>query len=92
MTQKISFASKVYSVNLTKSVVNLIFCAVVLSIFSDKNSLKHLFGLQLWHLFKYAKLTEAARRNDKLLIHLLNKVRVGNTDDDNVDDSYSRKG
>ena len=24
--------------------------------FSDKNSLKHLLGLQLWHLFKYAEI------------------------------------
>ena len=29
---------------------------VVFSQFSDKNSLKYLLGLQLWHLFKYAEI------------------------------------
>ena len=38
--------------------------------------------MQLWHLFKYAELTEVARRNDKLFVGLLNKIRVNNNDDD----------
>ena len=53
----------------------------IFSRFSYKGPMKHLVGLQLWHLFKYAKLTEIVRQNHKLLIDFLNKVRVGNNDD-----------
>ena len=55
---------------------------LIFSHFCDKDSLKHLLGFQLWHLFKYAELTEVVRQNGKLLINLFNKVRVGNIDDD----------
>ena len=54
----------------------------IFSQFSDKNSMKHLLGLQLWHLFRYAELTEVVRQNDKLFINLLNKVGIGNNYDD----------
>ena len=35
---------------------------LVFSQFSDKDSMKHLLGLQLWHLSKYAELTEVVRQ------------------------------
>ena len=54
----------------------------IFSQFFDKDSMKHLLGLQLWRLFKYAVLTEVLREIDKLFVDLLNKVRVGNIDDD----------
>ena len=55
---------------------------LIFSQFPDKDSMKHLLGLQLWHLFKYEELTEVVRQNNKLFIDLLNKIRVGNIDDD----------
>ena len=53
-----------------------------ISKFSDKDSNKHLLGLQLWHLFKYAELTDVVKLNYKLFIHLLDNVWVGNIVDD----------
>ena len=50
--------------------------------FSGKDSMKHLLGLQLWYLVKYAELTEVVRQNGKLFNDFLSKVRAGNIDDD----------
>ena len=58
---------------------------LVFSQFSDKDSIKHLLGMQLWYLLKYAELTEVVRQKDKLLIDLLHKVQVGNIDDNDVE-------
>ena len=54
----------------------------IYSQYPDEDSMKHLLGLKLWHLFKYLELTEVLRENDKFFIDLLNKVRIGNIDDD----------
>ena len=55
---------------------------LILSQFPYSDSMKHLLGLQLWHLFRYAELTEVVRKNDQLFIYLLHKFPVGNIDDD----------
>ena len=34
--------------------------------------MKYLSGSQLWHIFKYAELTEVIGKNDKLFIELVN--------------------
>ena len=51
---------------------------LIFSQFCDKDSMKHLLGLQLWHLCKYAELTEVVRQNDKPFVDLLNKARFNN--------------
>ena len=38
-----------------------VWAKLVLSQFSDKDSMKHFLGLKLWHLFKYAELIEVVR-------------------------------
>ena len=44
--------------------------------------MKHLLGLQLQHLFKYAEVIDVVRQNGKLFIELLSNVRVVDIDDD----------
>ena len=36
--------------------------------------MKYLLGLQLWHLFEYAELTNVVRQKHKLFVDVLNKV------------------
>ena len=36
---------------------------LIFSQFSGKDSIKHLLGLQLWHLFKYVELAEVVLSN-----------------------------
>ena len=52
--------------------------------------MKLLFGLQWWHLFKYAELTEVVRQNDLMFIDFLNNVWVGNIDND-VEKSFKAR-
>ena len=45
--------------------------------FSDKDSIKHLLGLQLWHLLhKYAELTEVVRQMINFLLTCLIKFEL----------------
>ena len=46
----------------------------IFSQFSDKDKMKHSLSLQLWHLFRYAELTEVVRQKNKLFIDLLNNI------------------
>ena len=55
---------------------------LIFSQFFDKDSMKHLLGLQLWRLFKYAELAKIVWQNEKVFFNLLSKVRAGNIDDD----------
>ena len=45
-------------------------------------SVKGYITLYLWEIFQFAELTEVMRqRGDNLLIHILNKIRVGSIDE-----------
>ena len=49
---------------------------------SEKNNIKHLLGLHLWHLFKYAGLNDAKMTKRPLVYRgLLKNVRNSNIDD-----------
>ena len=50
---------------------------LITSQFYVKGSIKHLLGLQIRHLFKYAELTGVVSQNHKLSINFFNKLRVG---------------
>ena len=64
------------------TVADLLQLPDVFLIFSkfDRISMKHLSGTKLWHLFKYAELTE-------LFIDMINKVDKTDDDDDDDDDA-----
>ena len=47
------------------------------------DSLERHVMLNLWHMFQFTELTEVVRqRSDTKFIDLLNKIRVGNVDED----------
>ena len=47
------------------------------------DSLERHLSLNLWRMFQFAELTEVMRqRGDTKFIHLLNKIQVGNVDED----------
>ena len=60
-------ASDLFQLNPVKG--NLMFSQI-----SEKNNIKHLLGLHLWHLFKYAGLNEAVSQNDHLFIEACLKM------------------
>ena len=41
---------------------------LIVSRYSDKDSMKHLLGLQLWHSIQYAELTKIVRQTNQLFI------------------------
>ena len=53
--------------------------------------MEHLSGLQLWHIFKYAELSQVLRQNYKLSLNLFTKVRAGNVDDDDVEKLFKAR-
>ena len=53
--------------------------------------MEHLSGLQLWHIFKYAELSQVLRQNYKPSLNLFTKVRAGNVDDDDVEKLFKAR-
>ena len=53
--------------------------------------MKHLLGLQLWHVFKYAELSQVLRHNYKLSLNLFTKVRPGNVDEGDVEKLFKAR-
>ena len=53
--------------------------------------MKHLLGLQLWHVFKYVELSQVLRHNYKLSLNLFTKVRPGNVDDGDVEKLFKAR-
>ena len=55
----------------------------VYAVVDSCDSLERHVTLNLWHMFQFAELIEVVRqRSDTKFIDLLNKIRVGNVDED----------
>ena len=54
----------------------------IFSQFTNSSKRNQLLSLQLWHLFKYAKLTEVVRQKDSVFINLLNSIPIGEVEEE----------
>ena len=56
----------------------------ILLTFTNGSKMNKLLFLELWHLFKYAEITEAVRHSDRTFVNVLNSVCLG-TADENIE-------
>ena len=52
--------------------------------FTNGSKMNKLLFLELWHLFKYAEITEAVRHSDRTFVNVRNSVCLG-TADENIE-------
>ena len=50
---------------------------LIFSRFTSGSKMNQLLSLQLWHLLKYAELTEVVRQSDQIFVNVLNNTRLG---------------